>query len=74
MNNVYSLREAVQMLGTQAHRIQYALVSGKVAEPQIRIAGKRVFQQCDIQRLAEHFDVEIKHIDEEEQCENSMSS
>lgn len=74
MKKMYSLSEAASLLGTQAYRIQYALVSGKVAEPQIRLAGKRCFQQSDIERLAEHFDIEITHIDEEEQCKNSMSS
>ena len=73
MRHVYSLREAAQMLGTQAHRIQYALASGKVPEPQIRIAGKRVFQHSDIGRLAEHFNIDLPELDEEEQCKNSMS-
>lgn len=74
MKKMYSLSEAASLLGTQAHRIQYALVSGKVAEPEIRIAGKRVFQQGDIERLAEHFNVELKQLDEEKQCNNNMSS
>lgn len=73
MKTIYSLSEAARLLGTQAYRIQYALVSGKVPEPQIRIAGKRCFQKCDVERLAELFDVELTELDEEDQCTTNMS-
>jgi DNA-binding transcriptional MerR regulator len=52
-----SLGEAARLLGVQPYRIGYALSTGLVEEPTLRIANKRIFQRVDIQRLAQHFGV-----------------
>jgi DNA-binding transcriptional MerR regulator len=59
MNGNYLLHEVAQRLGVKHYRIAYALTTGLVEEPEIRIAGKRIFNEADIGRLAAHFRVEL---------------
>ena len=54
------LGDVAQLLGVKRYRISYALVNGLVPEPTTRISNKRIFEQKDIERLAEHFGVELK--------------
>lgn len=54
-----SLGEVAKLLGVKPYRIGYALSSGLVEEPALRIASKRIFQAVDVQRLAQHFGVII---------------
>jgi len=54
----YLLNEAAKMLGVPHYRIAYALTTGLVEEPPLRIANKRIFHDDDIRRLAAHFGVE----------------
>jgi hypothetical protein len=37
----------------------YALTTGLVEEPQIRIANKRIFAQEDVDRIAKHFGIAL---------------
>lgn len=55
---VYSIADAAKLLGVQEYRIQYAHRAGKVPSPEI-FAGRRAYGQADLQRLAEHFGVEL---------------
>lgn len=54
-----SLQTVSRLLGVRAHRIEYVLSNQIVAEPQLRIAGKRVFTTADVRRLAAHFKVTL---------------
>ena len=54
----YLLNEAAKMLGVPHYRIAFALTTGLVEEPPMRIGGKRIFRPEDIRRLAAHFGVE----------------
>jgi hypothetical protein len=36
----------------KAHQIAYCLATGQVAEPELRVANKRVFGEEDVRRLA----------------------
>jgi hypothetical protein len=47
------MKEAAVILKTKPWRIVYLLTSGKVKEPELRLAGRRVFTVDDLQRLAE---------------------
>lgn len=50
-----ALRDVSRVLDVAAYRIQYALVTGQVEEPRIRVANNRIFQAQDLIRLAKHF-------------------
>ena len=54
-NDHLSLNAVARLLGVKPYRISYALAVGYVEEPALRIAGNRVFQSEDIQRLVEYF-------------------
>lgn len=54
------LHEVSKRLGIIAHKLVYAITSGKVPEPQLRINNKRIFQAEDVKRLADHFGVKLK--------------
>jgi hypothetical protein len=45
------LGETAKLLGIKPYRLAYALSTGLVEEPKLRISNKRIFQQEDIQRL-----------------------
>ena len=59
-NKQLSLGEVAKLLRVKPYRIGYALSSGLVAEPTIRIANKRIFQTADVHRLAHYFGVNLK--------------
>lgn len=45
-----TLRAAAEQLDVRPHRIVYAITSGKAKEP-IRISGRRMFRQADLDQL-----------------------
>src|SRR3954451_12579332 len=51
------LNDVARTLGLKAHQIAYALATGQVAEPALRVANKRVFGEEDVRWLAAHFRV-----------------
>lgn len=53
MDKLYSLKEAARILKANPWRVTYLLASGKVPEPKLRLAGRRVFNVEDLERLAE---------------------
>jgi hypothetical protein len=57
MQSFFSLGEVSKDLRVPAWRIAYAISSGRVPDVRIRCAGKRVFQQDDVSRLADHFGI-----------------
>ena len=54
--DLFSLKDIVDILRTQPYRIIYLLTTGKVAEPS-RIGGKRVFTIDDLKRIAERLGI-----------------
>ena len=59
MNHNMSLRQVSDLLNVRMHRIEYCLSNQIIAEPKLRIAGKRVFTPADVRRLAKHFGVTL---------------
>ena len=55
----WSLNEVSRLLKVRASRIHYALITGAVEEPRLRIGNRRVFEAADVKRLAVHFHVAI---------------
>ena len=56
------LSDVSKMLGIKPYRITYALDTGLVDQPRLRVARTRVFSNEDVQRLAQHFGI---HLDSE---------
>ncbi len=57
MREHFLLGEVARVLSRKPHQIIYPMVTGKIPEPQSRIANKRLFAVEDIERLAKHFRV-----------------
>ena len=53
----YSLTDCSRLLGVKEHRVAYAHRTGKLPEPKIRVAGKRVYSPADLRRMAAYFQV-----------------
>ncbi len=57
MQKYYSLKDVAKLLKVRSHRVGYAVSSGAIPEPDLRLGNKRIFSTQDVQRLAEHFGV-----------------
>ena len=57
MKQHYLLGEVSRVLGRKPHQIVHLLTTGKIPEPEQRIANKRLFSAEDVERLARHFRV-----------------
>ena len=57
MQKYYSLKDVARLLKVRSHRVGYAVSSGAIPEPDLRLGNKRIFSTEDVQRLAEHFSV-----------------
>jgi hypothetical protein len=49
-----SISQVAALLGIRKHRIEYAIVSGYLAEP-MRFVGKRVFDPAEVRAVAAYF-------------------
>jgi hypothetical protein len=59
MREHYLLGEVSRVLGRKPHVVTHLLTSGKIPEPQVRIANKRLFTVEDVERLARHLRVAL---------------
>jgi hypothetical protein len=57
MREHFLLGEVAKILRRKPHQIVHLLTTGKIPEPQVRIANKRLFVIEDVERLARHFRV-----------------
>jgi DNA-binding transcriptional MerR regulator len=57
MTKMYLLSDVARLLKKRPHQITYAITSGLLPEPQVRIGGGRMFQDGDIDRIAQYFGV-----------------
>jgi hypothetical protein len=55
----FLLKDVARKLGIKPYRVVYALTTGLVPEPELRIANKRIFTATDIERLAAHFKITL---------------
>ena len=69
MKKLYLLNEVAKVLRKRPYQVAYAITSGSVKEPKLRISNKRIFLEEDIRRLAVHFGIDPEA--KEEQCKNS---
>ena len=56
---LFSIKDVANLIGIDETRIHYAHRSGKVAEATHFVANRRIYTGNDLQRVAEHFGVEL---------------
>jgi len=57
MKKLFLLSEVAGLLRKKPWHVVYAITSGVVPEPKLRIGNKRIFVPEDIGRLAAHFGI-----------------
>ena len=57
MKKLFLLSEVAGVLRKKPWQVVYAITSGAVPEPTLRIGNKRIFVDADIRRLATHFGI-----------------
>lgn len=57
MRDHYLLGEVARILGRRPHQIVYPITTGKIPEPEGRVAGRRLFTPEDVKRIARHLGV-----------------
>lgn len=65
MQHIFSTGQVAKKLEIKAYRIGYAHSTGQLAEPAFRFLDKRVYTEEDVQRVAEHFGLELETEQEE---------
>jgi DNA-binding transcriptional MerR regulator len=68
MSKMYLLSDVARLMRKRPHQITYAITSGLLPEPKVRMGGRRVFQEQDIERIAQYFGVRLK---KEAGCRNT---
>ena len=66
MQQYYTLGDVVRILGLKPHVVTYAITSGQLPEPPVRVGNKRVFTEEDVERMALHFRVTPKLIPQDD--------
>lgn len=57
----FSITTVARLLGVAEHRLNYAHRAHKLPEPR-QFAGRRMYTKADIERLAQHFGVEMPEL------------
>lgn len=52
----FILSEVSRLIGHKAHVITYAISTGHLPEPKLRIAGKRIFSESEVENIKKYFD------------------
>jgi DNA-binding transcriptional MerR regulator len=70
MSKLYLLSDVARLMRKRPHQITYAITSGLLPEPKVRMGGRRVFQDEDIERIAQYFGVRLR---KEAPCQSSWA-
>ena len=54
-NKFYSTTDCAKAVGIQEYRL-YAHRTGKIAEPELKVAGKRIYQQHEVEAIKAYFE------------------
>jgi len=60
-NKHYSTVDLAKLIGVAEHRVAYAHRCGKLAEPELKVAGKRIYTETDARRVAAYFGVDLEN-------------
>jgi len=63
---LFSIADAARLLGVEEHRIAYAHRVRGLDDATHKVAGKRVYTEADLQRLAAYFKVPLDLVRAEE--------
>jgi hypothetical protein len=61
MIELLSIRDCAKRLGVASHRIAYAHETGKLADTEYRVAGKRIYTVEDLRRVADYFGIKTSN-------------
>lgn len=53
--NLFSITDCAKELGVKEHQIAYAHRAKHLAEPALRVHGKRVYTEADLRAMADYF-------------------
>ena len=53
IEELYLIGEVSRRLDVPAHRIAYLFLTRKLAEPELRLGNRRVFNETDVKRIAQ---------------------
>jgi hypothetical protein len=56
----FIMNEVAKILGQKAHVIAYGISAGHLAEPMLRIAGKRIFSTKEVEAIKKYFENRTK--------------
>ncbi|NQU23563.1 MAG: MerR family transcriptional regulator [Candidatus Nealsonbacteria bacterium] len=60
---LYSIADVARLLEVQQYQVEYAHRTNKV--PDVRqVAGKRIYDEADLRRVANHFGVDLNEVAE----------
>lgn len=71
--NLLSTSQVAALLGIRKHRLEYAIVSGRIPEPSIRFLGKRVFSPAEVRVAAAWFGEDSQYDKGGEPCSDSST-
>lgn len=52
---LFLLREAAKRIGVRPHQLDYAILSGFIPQPALRLGTMRVFTETDVKNAKRHF-------------------
>jgi len=56
---LFSLGDVARMLAVKPHKLHYLISTAAVAEPQLRVAGKRLWNPTEVAALAETLETQM---------------
>ena len=72
MTQLYSSGDVADRLSIPQYKLLYAIENDMVADATLRVGGKRIFTDDDLQRLAEHFQVVIRCDENDKEKQNEI--
>jgi len=52
---LYSTSDCAKAVGVQEYQVAYAHRTNKIAEPEFRVAGKRIYQPHEVKQIQAYF-------------------
>ncbi len=65
MKTLLSTKDCIRRLAIPEHRLVYAYRTGKLPEPTFLVAGRRVYTEEDVRRVANYFGVDLDGLETE---------
>lgn len=59
MKNLKTTAEVATLLKIKEHKLNYAMRTGRLAQPKLRPSGRKLFTNREVKRIAEFFGVEV---------------